>query len=65
MKIKGNLAWLENRISDFKSSDFDVSLLAYVNSSPKPDELAAGLKIPPSDILKLDANENFFIDQAV
>ncbi|NWF86652.1 histidinol-phosphate transaminase [Candidatus Bathyarchaeota archaeon] len=41
---------------------FRGSLLGYVGSSPDVKQLAAKLVVSPSEVLKLDANENFFVD---
>jgi histidinol-phosphate aminotransferase len=60
MNNKGNLNWLEKKLRVLRS--FDGSLLGYVGSSPDVKQLAAKLGVSPSEVLKLDANENFFVD---
>jgi histidinol-phosphate aminotransferase len=60
MNNKGNLNWLEKKLRVLRS--FDGSLLGYVGSSPDVKQLAAKLSVSPSEVLKLDANENFFVD---
>lgn len=59
MKSKGNFSWVEKKLRAIRS--FDGSLLRYVGSSPKVEELATKLEMDVSEILKLDSNENFFI----
>jgi len=60
VKAKGNLGWLERKLG--VASSFEGSLLRYVGSSPSVGELAAELGVDVSEILKLDSNENFFVD---
>ncbi|MCW3986037.1 MAG: histidinol-phosphate transaminase [Candidatus Bathyarchaeota archaeon] len=60
MRTKGNLDWLEKKLGVARS--FDGSLLKYVGASPKVEELADELKMDVSEVLKLDSNENFFVD---
>jgi histidinol-phosphate aminotransferase len=60
MKSKRNLDWLERKLEALRC--FDGSLLGYVGSSPDVKQLAAKLSVSPSEVLKLDANENFFVD---
>ena len=55
------MGWLDERIKALSS--FSGSLLGYVGSSGKVTNLASKLGIEPSRILKLDSNENFFIDR--
>ena len=50
MDKKRKIAWLEEKINAMRS--FRGSLLSYVSSS----------RTIKSDILKLDANENYFVD---
>ncbi|MCW4016292.1 MAG: histidinol-phosphate transaminase [Candidatus Bathyarchaeota archaeon] len=54
--------WLEKKLELLQS--FDGSLLGYVNSSTGVTQLASKLGICSSQILKLDANENFFVDSS-
>jgi len=60
MKNKKDLGWLERRIRLLRS--FDGSLLTYVSSSKGSKENHGHVETYPSAILKLDANENFFVD---
>ena len=60
MKTNRNLSWLERKLGAIRS--FDGSLLRYVGSSPNVEELAAKLERDVSEILKLDSNENFFVN---
>lgn len=53
------LIWLENKLESLRS--FNGSLLGYVGSSPNVMELASKLGVSPSEVLKLDSNENFFV----
>ena len=53
------LIWLENKLESLRS--FNGSLLGYVGSSPNVMELASKLGVNPSEVLKLDSNENFFV----
>ena len=62
MKTGVNLSWLERKLRALGS--FDGSLLRYVGSSPKVEELAAKLGMDVSEILKLDSNENFFVESS-
>jgi histidinol-phosphate aminotransferase len=57
---KKNLGWLDRKLEGLRS--FDGSLLGYVGSSPAITRIAAGNDVNPSKVLKLDANENFFVD---
>jgi len=59
MKSRKSLRWLENKIRDF--SAFDGSLMKYVDSARAVKEKAAILETSPSNVLKLDSNENFFV----
>jgi histidinol-phosphate aminotransferase len=59
-RVKRDLNWLERKLEGLRS--FNGSLLAYVGSSPDIKQLATKLGIGSSEILKLDANENFFAD---
>jgi len=54
-----NLGWLDRKLEGFRS--FDGSLLSYVSSSPDVKQLAATFGVDSADVLKLDANENFFV----
>jgi len=60
LKTKRNLDWLERKIGVLRS--FNGSLLSYIGSSPDVKQLAEKIGVSPYDILKLDANENFFVD---
>jgi histidinol-phosphate aminotransferase len=60
MKRKQNLSWLEKKIETLRS--FDGSLIGYVSSSPSVQQISAKCRVSPSEVLKLDANENFFVD---
>lgn len=60
MNTNGNLSWLKKKLGTVHS--FNVSLLSYVGSSPNVEELATKLGRDVSEILKLDSNENFFVD---
>jgi histidinol-phosphate aminotransferase len=60
MKSKRNLDWLERKLEALRC--FDGSLLGYVGSSPDVKQLAAKFGVSSSEVLKLDANENFFVD---
>jgi len=60
MKTKGNLNWLERKLRVLRS--LDSSLLGNVELPPNLDELATKLEMDVSEIVKLDSNENFFID---
>lgn len=60
MKRKQNLNWLERKIEALRS--FDGSLIGYVSSSPNVKQISAKCRVSPSEVLKLDANENFFVD---
>lgn len=60
MKTNRDLSWLERKLMAIRS--FDGSLLRYVGSSPNVEELAAKLERDVSEILKLNSNENFFVN---
>jgi histidinol-phosphate aminotransferase len=59
MKNKESQGWLENKIAEFRA--FDGSLLKYVESAGNIRKKTANLKASPSNILRLDSNENFFV----
>ena len=61
MKNKRNFEWLDKKIRDFHS--FDGSLLKYVGSSGGLTSPVPKLGPGSSTILKLDANENFFVSR--
>jgi histidinol-phosphate aminotransferase len=60
MKRKQNLNWLDRKIKALSS--FDGALIRYVSSSPDVKQIAAKCRVNPSQILRLDSNENFFVD---
>lgn len=60
MKTDGNLSWLERKLRVLRS--LDSSLLGNVELPPNLEELAAKLEMDVSEIVKLDSNENYFID---
>lgn len=55
-----DLNWLERKLGILRS--LDSSLRGYGGLSPKAEELATELEMDVSEILKLDLNENFFIN---
>ncbi len=61
MKNKRNFEWLDKKIRDFHS--FDGYLLKYVGSSGGLASPVPRLWPGSSTILKLDANENFFVSR--
>lgn len=54
-----SLRWLEKKMKIMHT--FDGSLLKHVGSSGGMGKIAAKLEVDPSRVLKLDANENFFV----
>lgn len=60
MKMKQDLNWLTRKLEGLRS--FDGSLLSYVGSSPAVKEPTAKAGVGSSNVLKLDANENFFVN---
>jgi len=60
MGRKRNLNWLERKLEALRS--FEGSLLGYVGSSPDVKQLATRLGLSSSEVLRLGANENFFVD---
>lgn len=60
MQRKQNLNWLERKLESLRS--FDGSLIGYVSSSPSVEEISEKSHLSAFDILKLNANENFFVD---
>lgn len=60
VNMKRSLSWLEKKMDALRF--FDGSLLGYVSSSPDVKQLAARLDVGYAGVLKLDANENFFVD---
>lgn len=53
-----NLGWLDRTLEGLRS--FDGSLLSYVGSSLDSKQLASRFGVDSVNVLKLDANENFF-----
>ena len=58
MNKKQKFRWIEQKIA---SCRFDGSILKYVNSSEPLLNTVSQLE-PKSALVKLDSNENFFID---
>lgn len=60
MRTRRSLGWLEKKMRVLNA--FDGSLLRYVGSSGGISKVAAEIEVSPSRVLKLDANENFFVN---
>lgn len=60
MNVKGNRDWLERKLRILGS--LDSSLRGGAGLSLRVEELAAELGVDVFEILKLDLNENFFVD---
>jgi histidinol-phosphate aminotransferase len=55
-----DLSWLKKKIEVLGA--FDGSFLKYVDSSKEMKKATEKLEISPSKVLKLDSNENFFVN---
>jgi histidinol-phosphate aminotransferase len=62
MKGTQNLTWLDRKLDALSS--FDGALIRYVNSSSQVKQLAK-CGVPHKKIMRLDANENFFVDSTL